>query len=76
MHQCTVLKSRAPKSFDFTPLFSASEQGTIIGIAGRADSSCTGRQGNRMQTGRGKRKKSVQRDREEEWGGDKNRKQN
>lgn len=51
--QCKVLKSCASQIFDFTPLLSASEQGTIIGIAGKAYNSATSRQGYWMQRGRG-----------------------
>ncbi len=55
--RCGALKSRAPHISDFTPVFSAPEQGAIIGIAGSTDSSCASTQGNRMQRGRGKREK-------------------
>lgn len=48
-----MLKSCASQIFDFTPLLSASEQGTIIGIAGKAYNSATSRQGYWMQRGRG-----------------------
>lgn len=43
------LNSRAPHISDFAPLFSAPEQGTIIGIAGRTESSCANTHRNRIQ---------------------------
>lgn len=52
-----MLKSHARHNSDFTPLFSAPKRDTIIGIAGRTDSSCASTQGNGMQRGRGKREK-------------------
>lgn len=52
---CRTLKSHALHISGFTPLFSAPEQGTVIGIAGRTDSSCASRRENGMYRGRGKR---------------------
>lgn len=53
---CDARKSRGrelnscdPHISDFAPLFSASEQGTIIGIAGRSESSRANTHRNRIQ---------------------------
>lgn len=69
--QCKVLKSCASQIFDFTPLFSTSEQGTIIGIAGRAYNSGTSRQGYTMQSGAGAKEEEEvsSRWRDREWAG-------
>lgn len=70
--RCRALKSRAPNICDFTPLFSAPEQGAIIGIAGSTDSSRASTQGHGMQRGRGKRtwvEGGRRKDREGKWAG-------